>query len=229
MRRSWAAGIPSYVAVDPRETGGRALRRRIPRILGLFSSRFGAYPFGVTGAIVDHAPSVGYALETQTRPLFDRAPDEITVAHELSHQWFGDDVTPRRWPDIWLNEGFATWSEWYWDEYRGGETLKHRFNRRYSTPASDAAFWNPPPADPGSAKNLFDGTIYGRGGMTLELLRRQVGSATFFRILADWVKAHRFGNATTQDFIDLAEQDSGMDLGSFFHAWLFQPGKPPLP
>ena len=65
--------------------------------------------------------------------------------------------------------------------------------------------------------------------MTLELLRRQVGSATFFRILADWVKAHRFGNATTQDFIDLAEQDSGMDLGSFFHAWLFQPGKPPLP
>jgi hypothetical protein len=58
------------VAVDPRESG-KALKK-MPAILKLFGSRFGSYPFGVVGGVVDHAPQVGYALETQTKPLFDR-------------------------------------------------------------------------------------------------------------------------------------------------------------
>ncbi len=68
--------------------------------------------------------------------------------------------------------------------------------------------------------------------MTLEALREKVGSATFFRILRDWVSQHRYGNASTQQFIDLANADSGQDMTGFLRAWLFRPikqGKPPLP
>jgi aminopeptidase N len=231
--RSRAAGTPSYVAVDPSQSSAAAeTLSKIPAILRLYGDRFGAYPFGQTGAIVDFAPSVGYALETQTRPLFDRAPDPITLAHELSHQWFGDDVTPSRWRDIWLNEGFATWSEWYWNQHAGGPSTRQVFDNLYATSAGDTGFWNPPPGNPGGPANLFDGSIYDRGGMTLEALRQKVGGATFFGILRQWVSQHRYGNANTHEFIALANEVSGTDLTGFIQAWLFRPiqqGKPPRP
>jgi aminopeptidase N len=69
------------------------------------------YLFTAVGAIVDSAKNLGYSLETQTKPLFPYVPDEATLAHEQSHMWFGDSATLGRWPDIWLHEGLATWSE----------------------------------------------------------------------------------------------------------------------
>ncbi|HET9674090.1 MAG TPA: M1 family aminopeptidase [Gaiellaceae bacterium] len=56
--------------------------------------------------------------------MYDRMPDELTVEHELSHMWFGDAVTLTQWPDIWLHEGFATFSEWIWSEYTGNKTAQ---------------------------------------------------------------------------------------------------------
>jgi aminopeptidase N len=227
VTRSRADGIPSYDAVDPREAKDSvAPLSQIPAILRLFGPRFGAYPFTTTGAAVDHAASVGYALETQTRPLYETAPNVVTVAHELAHQWFGDSISLKRWRQIWLNEGFATWSEWLWQERTGGKSLTKRFAELYSTPAGNAKFWNPPPGNPGGAKSLFDGTIYVRGGMALEALREEVGTPVFFRILRDWVRDHAYGNAGTKQFMQLAESDSGMDLDHFFNVWLFARGKP---
>jgi hypothetical protein len=81
---------------------------------------FGPYPFSSGGGIVDHAPDVGYALESQTRSLYHRTPELSTVVHEVAHQWFGDSVTLSVWPDIWLNEGFARWAEWIYAERHGG-------------------------------------------------------------------------------------------------------------
>ena len=86
--------------------------RKLPAIVDFYESIYGPYPFDAVGAIVDDAKVVGYSLETQTKPVYDRMPDEATLAHELSHLWFGDSVTLTTWPDIWLHEGFATWSEW---------------------------------------------------------------------------------------------------------------------
>ena len=96
----------------------------------------------------------------------------------------------------------------------------------YSTPAQNTGFWNPPPGAPGTAADLFDGTVYDRGGMTLEALREKVGDATFFQILRRWAQDNRYKNVTTPQFIALAEQVSGRDLGACFDTWLYQPGKP---
>jgi aminopeptidase N len=228
VTRSRVNGIPAYVAVDPRERSGVAgPLSKMPAILRLFRRRFGDYPFGTTGAAVDHAPTVGYALETQTRPIYDAAPSDATVAHELAHQWFGDSVSLRRWHQIWLNEGFATWSEWLWQERAGGASVSKRFDDLYSDHGpEDGKFWNPPPGRPGGPEHLFDGTIYLRGGMTLEALRQEVGTGTFFDILRDWTRDHAYGNAGTRQFIDLAEAESGQDLEHFFQVWLYDRGKP---
>jgi aminopeptidase N len=225
-----ASGVPTYVAVDPKQANSAStVLRKLPEMVSFLENLYGPYPFETVGGIVDDAPALGYSLETQTKPVFDDAPDEVTLLHELSHMWFGDAVTLRTWPDIWLHEGFATFSEWIWTERQGGKSAAQRFKQLANTPAQQDWFWNPPPGDPGAPEKLFDATIYDRGAMTLEALREKAGSPAFFEILRDWVAAHRYSNATTQEFIDLAENDTGMDLDGFFDDWLFKPGKPPPP
>jgi aminopeptidase N len=220
-----ASGLPVYIAVDPTLSSASVLKK-LPDIVDFYSSLYGPYPFDAVGAIVDDAKNVGYSLETQTKPVFDRVPDEATLAHELSHMWFGDSVTLTTWPDIWLHEGFATWSEWIWSEHDGRKSAHQYFENLYNTPAQDTAFWTPPPADPGTPAFLFNGTIYNRGGMTLQALREKVGDDVFFRILRDWASEHRYGNVTTPQFIALAERESGQSLQHFFDVWLYQPDKP---
>ena len=221
-----AAGIRSLVAVDPRvaKDSANTLRKQ-GKMLGLWNRLFGTYPFTETGAIVDFAPEVGYALETQTRPLFDRAADGATLAHELAHQWFGDSVSLASWPEMWLNEGFATWAEWRWAQHRGRTTLAERFARLKRTPKSDP-LWSFPPAAIPAAPQLFSTPVYARGAMALEALRERVGTPTFLRILRTWTAEHRYGNVTTQDFIAHAETVSGKPVGALLHRWLFEPGKP---
>ena len=222
---STVAGVPSYVAVDPQLSRGQVLSK-LPEIVEFYSSIYGPYPFDAVGAIVDSARVVGYSLETQTKPVFDRMPDETTLAHELSHMWYGDSVTLTLWPDMWLHEGFATWSEWIWSEHNGNKSAHQFFEGYYNTPAHDIRFWTPPPGDPGTPVFLFNGTIYIRGAMTLQALREKVGDSTFFGIMRTWATENRYGNVGTPQFIALSEQISGMNLEHFFDVWLFQPDKP---
>jgi aminopeptidase N len=221
-----AGPIPSYLGVDPREArDSRGPLSKIPRILDIFEAAFGEYPFESTGSVVDRA-RVGYALETQTLPVYSSAPGTIVVAHELAHQWFGDSVTPQHWSDIWLNEGFATWSEWLWRAQIGKRSLERSFRINYGVPARDRRYWNPPSGDPGGPKHLFAHSVYVRGGLTLEALRQKIGDAPFNSILRRWVAEHAYGNASTPDFIALAEEESGIELDRFFDAWLYERGKP---
>ena len=117
--------------------------------------------------------------------------------------WFGDSVTLTEWPDIWLHEGFATWSEWIWSEHNGQKSAQHWFKTLYNTPAQDTAFWTPPPGDPGGPAFMFNGTIYNRGAMTLQALREKIGDTDFFELLAGWASQNRYGNVTTPEFIAL--------------------------
>jgi aminopeptidase N len=224
---STPSGIPYYLAVDPKAAAqSHAVLGKLPAIVDFYQSVYGTYPFSSAGAIVDPAKEVGYALETQTKPIFDRPPDELTLAHELAHQWYGDAVTLQRWRDIWLNEGFAEFSSWLWSEHTGQTSAQQFFDRWYAQPDSHGYFWNPPPADPGNAAHIFAWSEYERGAMTLQALRVRLGDETFFRIMRGWFALHRYGNARVEDFTAYAGQVSGADLGHFFDVWLYQPGKP---
>jgi aminopeptidase N len=232
-------GLPVYDAVDP-NTRRRsadppdpalAFERLAaePEIVSFFSDLYGRYPFDSVGGIVDWAPEVGYALESQTKPNYDRIPSAGTVVHELAHQWFGDSVAITVWPDIWLNEGFATWSEWIYTERHGGATAQENFDELYAIPEdSDDGqdLWFPAPAALEEPSQLFTTPVYDRGAMTLQALRVKVGDETFFRILRDWYRQNRDGNVTTADFIALAERDSGTQLDDLFRVWLYEPGRP---
>ncbi|GAA3769950.1 M1 family metallopeptidase [Streptomyces coacervatus] len=222
-------GIRVYNAVDPREASESApVLKKLPSVLEWESKLFGPYPFRGAGSIVDRAPDVGYALETQSRPLYDSAPDLSTLVHENAHQWFGDSVSLTSWKDIWLNEGFATYAEWLYREQHSGDTAQETFDDLYARPASDG-LWAFPPGDPGSGENIFGTPVYARGAMALHELRKAVGDRTFFRILRAWATEHRGGHGTTAHFVNLAERTSGKDLNSLFQTWLYQDGKPNTP
>jgi aminopeptidase N len=226
VNRKPRAGIPSWIAVDKRSADGAV--RKTGKAITLFEPLFGGYPFAATGGIVDRA-SIGYALETQTRPVYDSPPSSGLVAHEIAHQWFGNLVTLRSWDEIWLNEGFAEWSQWRWNESDGGQTTAQRLDDFCSVSAGNGSFFTPPPRALPDASEMFDGTVYDRGAATLQALKEEVGDSDFFAILQQWVadaEADPYGNATTAELIDLAESESGQELSAFFADWLEDPGKP---
>jgi aminopeptidase N len=116
--------------------------------------------------------------------------------------------------------------EWMWAAGGSDAGLRATFNAYYDTSKDfDPGFWKVPTASPGP-QNLFGDAVYFRGGMTLEALREMVGDATFYSILHDWVAQHLYGNATTDEFVALAEAESGRSLTRFFNLWLYQPSKP---
>ena len=115
-------GLPirNYFGADVRETVRNDFART-PEMIELFSELFGPYPFEAYGVVV-HDLDLGFALETQTLVVFGRSfTNEEVVSHELSHMWFGDSVGLETWQDIWLNEGFATYSSVLWTEHAHGQ------------------------------------------------------------------------------------------------------------
>jgi aminopeptidase N len=158
--------------------------------------------------------------------MIDDGDRGAVVAHELTHQWFGDSVSIADWRQIWLNEGFATYGQWMWLEHTGGNTVNETFEDNFSNASS--SIWQVAPGDPGRTR-VFDRSVYYRGAMTLHALRLTVGDEKFFRILKTWAAEKRNGNATTAEFVAVAERVSGAELSALFDDWLFGKGRPEHP
>jgi aminopeptidase N len=222
-------GLPVYNAVAPSQAAAAGpVLAQLPAVIDWESRLFGRYPFDAAGSIVADAPDVGYALETQTRPVYDRAPRIDTLVHESAHQWFGDSVTLTKWQDIWLNEGFATYAEWLWSAEHGGPSTARQFADDYALPATDS-LWAFPAGDPGDGGHIFAKPPYERGAMVLEKLRQTVGDRDFFTILRTWAGENRHGHGTSAEFIALSEKISGKKLDALFATWLYGKGKPATP
>ena len=207
-------------------------------MMAFFSDTFGPYPFEAYGVVVAD-DTLFFALETQTLSLFgaqvvpgaklNSAPtaesSENVVAHELAHQWFGNSITPKTWGDIWLNEGFATYANALWVEHHNGQAAFEGMMAFFygAIKARNYAPGNPP------ADNLFNSGVYQQGAWTLHALRLEVGDDIFFEILRVYVERFQYSNASTADFIALAEEISGQDLTDLFDTWLFAGGVPPVP
>ena len=218
-------------------------------MLAYFETVFGEYPFDHYGSVIVNV-GLGFALETQTISLFGvnilEDPDnntQLTIAHEMSHQWFGNSVSLSQWSEIWLNEGFATYASWLWyDQMEAGRGIDYLVSETYNwisgreglnqgysegTVRDFAAIFVPPMEAP--ANDLFNGGVYNRGGLTLHALRLEIGDDAFFETLLEYATQYQHSNATTEGFIALAEENSGQDLAAFFDAWLHDPIIPPIP
>ncbi|TCO54074.1 M1 family metallopeptidase [Actinocrispum wychmicini] len=222
-------GLPNITAIgksiDTKPGQGTVLNQTTAQVVQWESSMYGSYPFQSTGGIIADV-AVHYALETQGRPVYDQRTSNVSgqlLAHELGHQWFGDSLTPTRWSDIWLNEGFATYSEWLYKEKFQGVPVQQSFEKEYAAEKD----WTGKVADPGR-DHIFDDLVYNRGAMTLHALRMKIGDRAFFRVLTLWPTTHRYGNVSTRDFIGFVERLTNRDLGAFFDTWLYQPGQPKL-
>ncbi|ALV32877.1 M1 family metallopeptidase [Streptomyces sp. CdTB01] len=215
---------------------------KTPDQIAWMENKVGPYPFETYGLLMAEA-STGFELETQTLSLFEKElftepayPKwyiESIMVHELSHQWFGDSVSPRTWSDLWLNEGHATWYEELYAEETAHRPMDTRMKAAYGASDRWRAAGGPPGAPkapaPGQKISIFRPNVYDGAALVLYALRQEIGRPAFERLERDWVRLHRDGTAGTADFEHLASRISGRDLSGFFRAWLYGAKTPPMP
>lgn len=191
-----------------------------PEYLRVFSKLFGEYPFMKEKyGIAEFLWQQG-AMENQTitgvgssfvsgKKLFD----DIYI-HELSHHWWGDAVSPATWKDIWLNEGFATYSEaLYYEAKSGFDALKSTMQSKFKRDFPEKLY--------STDGDLFSMTIYNKGSWVLHMLRKETGDSTFFSILRTYFQTYKYKNASTNDFKTICEKVSGKNLDQFFKQWVY--------
>ncbi|MFD9905210.1 M1 family metallopeptidase [Streptomyces sp. NPDC059063] len=239
---SMANDTPVFTAVDPTIPDDKKKRikkvfAKIPDIMDWAEENFGDYPFSSTGAIAEGRVGLGYALETQTKPVFPVSEsDTSTLVHELAHQWYGNSVTPKTWQDMWLNEGFATYAEWLYEEDFGDMTVEETVDALYDGDLyedenDNEEVWDFPPAKQPDAASISDAPVYDRGAMVIQKIRETVGDETFYDIIQGWAKTYRHRNADTKDFTTYVDQHAGDDeareeLQTVWSDWLYGDGKP---
>jgi aminopeptidase N len=211
--------LPADLVASPPGPLGRS-----GEMIEFLETWFGPYPFSSYGHVV--VPDLPFALETQTMTVIGRsAIDEATVVHEIAHQWFGNSVSPATWQHIWISEGFASFAELLWTERENGTgAMSAEIRRRHTILAGRT---NRPIADPG-IDEMFGIAVYWRGALTLHALRIEIGDEAMRRVLTVFAERFADGNASTDDFIGVAEEIAGADLGDFFEAWLHRSELPPL-
>lgn len=155
---------------------------------------------------------------------------EALLTHEIAHQWFGDAVTEKNWPHIWLSEGFATYmTHFYLEKKYGTDTLLKRlrqdrqqviaFSKRKTSPVVDTAVTS-------NFMQLLNANSYQKGGWVLHMLRRKLGDAVFMKGIRNYYAQYAGKNANTEDFRKEMEAASGQQLEAFFRQWLYTPGQP---
>jgi aminopeptidase N len=249
-------GIGHYTIVRHRGPDGMQLRDVVPpgeaaalrsplagtsAQLAWLEHRLGSYPFATYGLLaVDD--NIAFLNETQTLTvapagwLIHGVPGypawlvtDYAMTHELTHQWFGDSVSPSRWSDLWLNEGPATYYGYLYAAARGDLSFPGIVKQWYADDLQQRPA-DGPPAAPKSVSDLFNGpSVDETGALALYALQLKVGTQSFDKIMRTWVTAHRGGSASTADFIRTASQISGRDLTGFLRGWLYGATTPPMP
>jgi aminopeptidase N len=231
-----------YYGPKGRESDIKRSLKATPDLIDFFSKTIGVpYPFRrysqifVSDFIFGGMENTSATTLTGEAILDERAAldhdIDYLVAHELAHQWWGDLVTCREWPEAWLNEGFATYFEYVWRTHSRGRDeadldllgdLDGYFDEagEYQRPIVCRQFEEP--------IDLFDRHLYEKGGRVLHMLRQELGEAAFWRALRLYAERHARGSVETRDLARAVEEATGRNLDRFFHQWLDNPGHPEL-
>jgi len=199
-----------------------SLNAKTKDMISHFSSLFGEYPF--VKEKYGHADFLGGgAMEHQTCSCFSFW-DEWVVAHELAHQWWGNMITCSSFHHIWLNEGFASYSEALWYEHLNGPGTASAYQMTENLYLGPGTVYVEDPEN----ENIFNlGLSYSKSSWVLHMLRHVVGEDIFFKILKAYHDSDsRYNSATTEQFQAICEQVSGMNLEKFFHQWIYEEGYP---
>lgn len=209
--------------------------QRVPEMISYFSELFGTYPFEKYGHATVNMSTFA-AMEHQTMTtlgntlITGNGTHEVTIAHELAHQWFGNAVSFLDFKDVWLSEGFATYSEHLWTDKRFGwesaaayvNSSYHQYYNTWETSYGPQRIYNP------SFTNYFAPPSYEKAASVLHMLRLKMGNESFFELLRQWFATYKHGNVVTAEFQAMAEQISGTSLSQFFNQWIYGTGIPSL-
>ena len=206
---------------------------RQPEMAELFERCFGPYPFEQYKVVVAD-DELEIPLEAQGLSIFgvnhlsmDWEAQRL-IAHEFSHQWFGNSLTLDSWKHIWLHEGFACFAEWLYSEASGDLDLATRAAQAWEL--LDAQAKDIIVADPG-APDMFDDRVYKRGALALYVLSKALGGVRFFAMLRSWTEANRHAHVDTDRFLAHAQDHApaGVNVHALLDPWLFARPLPVLP
>ncbi|MDO5615123.1 MAG: M1 family aminopeptidase [Cruoricaptor ignavus] len=243
VKDKWRNIAVDYYVEKEYEPYAKQIFGHTPEMLEFFSKLLGYdYPWNkyaqmtardyVSGAM-ENTTAVLHAEQSQQKPedLIDKNGWEDVIAHELFHHWFGDLVTTESWANLTVNESFANYSEYLWNEHKYGKdyadyTLKN---------ARDAYFMDPSNVSKDlvrfnyhSREDMFDAVSYNKGGSILHMLRYYLGDEAFFGGLNDYLKTYEYGTGEAHQVRLSLEKVSGKDLNWFFNQWFFSNGHPKL-
>jgi hypothetical protein len=225
---SYAGGsmpVEFYIYPGNDTAGNRAAWEKCIPMLAAYAPLYGLYPF-INEKYGMYNFTFSGGMEHQTITGMGTFSESVT-AHELGHQWWGDMITCKYWNDIWLNEGFATFSECVWEERKTGTPNLSAYLAavlaRKPSPVNDSVYVY----DTSDPNRIFSSTFsYNKGCWVLHQLRGVLGDAAFFQVLADYRTAYEYSAATTDDFNAVASASTGQDLTWFFNQWVYQIGAP---
>ena len=232
----------SYYTERNQEKYARKVFGNTPEMIKFFSEKLGVdYPWQKYAQIVGR-DYVSGAMENTTatlhqesayqnnRQLADGNAWEGTIAHELFHQWFGDLVTAESWSHLTVNESFANYSEYLWNEYKYGADAAYEHNledmQGYLQSGGDQK--NLVRFHYADKEDMFDGVSYNKGGRILNMLRNYVGDDAFFKSLNNYLTTNKFKAGEAGQLRLAFEETTGMDMNWFWNQWYYGSGHPKL-
>jgi aminopeptidase N len=211
-------GLPVSFWVRPSDNSALAELRRTPGILRWLEQRLGRFPFRQVGIVASPTDS---AEETQTMVTMSAdllsQHDGSDLAHELAHQWYGDEVTPDNWPDLWMNESFAMYIQIRWDathdraDWHFWQTQLHHDQQLRNADGPPGRYFK---------RDFASLCEYICGALMLKHLRQMLGAKTFGDLLRGWPATHRFGSVHRSEWVRYLNRVSGRNLTAFVHRWL---------
>lgn len=230
--QSVSGPIPVTIHVRPQDSADAAGSfQNLLQVCQLFEEKYGAYPFERIGYVIapkgamEHATCITYPSSTVDGNL----TYEYLYAHELAHMWFGDMVTCENAGEMWLNEGWATFSEFIYKEGLYSIDVRKNYVRNMLQGILQFAH-----IEEGGYRPLYGmpqqftygNTIYDKGACVAHTLRGYLGDSLFFPAVRKYLELKSFDHASSEDMMNIMGQESGIDLEDFFDAWVYNPGFP---